>query len=200
MKKNIFKRFLAITVIAASLLFAGNASAISNGKSVVSPYWQSEGGVYTFVVVSHPSLSGMSTRIGVNMQALDSSGAVSTSTTFTVSNNASQKLFIVPSTSFGTQFAVNTTTNSEATFLITNTTNSTVGNLRFTAVATNAGLNNCEPNTQRSLHCELYDITALSYWGAIVVLNTATGFAMEFVGDQADSRTFDPTGNFSGIN
>ncbi len=200
MNKNIFKRFLVIAVIATSLLLAGNASAIPNGKSVISPYWQAESGIYTFIVVSHPSLSGMASSIGVKLDALQSSSAVNATNTFTVTAGNSKRLFIVPSTSFGTQFAVNTSNTADGTFLITNTTNSVNGNLRFSTVSQNDTLNLCVPNSQGATNCDLQDITSLSYWGAIVILSTSTGFAMEFVGDMQDSLAFDPVGNFSGVN
>ena len=32
------------------------------------------------------------------------------------------------------------------------------------------------------------DITMLSFWGSVVVETNTTGFAMEFIGDMADSQ------------
>ena len=101
MKINHFKRCLIGIVMTAFLvLLAGNAfgdeatasknasrdhndgtdnatkhdkGKYANNFLVVSPYWQVEGGAsYTFVAVTHSSLSGMASQIGVTVHAIGS--------------------------------------------------------------------------------------------------------------------------------
>ncbi|MBT3923854.1 MAG: hypothetical protein HOF21_14900, partial [Nitrospina sp.] len=42
----------------------------SNANRVASPYWQSDGTSYSFIAVTHPSLSGMASQIGVIVRAI----------------------------------------------------------------------------------------------------------------------------------
>ena len=73
MKTKLTKRFSSLIAILAFLaLLAGIAFAETNKQSVVSPYWQSDSGSYTFIAVSHTSLSGMASQIGVPMKAIAS--------------------------------------------------------------------------------------------------------------------------------
>ena len=66
MKTKLTKRFSKLIAILAFLaILAGNAFAVTNSDTVVSPYWQSDSGSYTFIAVSHASLSGMASQIGV---------------------------------------------------------------------------------------------------------------------------------------
>ncbi len=157
---------------------------------VLSPYWQSEGGIYTFISVNHPSLSGMNSQIGVVMSAVNQDGGLQGTLEFTLSSNSSQRVFLTP-----VNFSFSPQTNLDDRFLITGNT-SRRGRLQFTPVASNPEV---IPGIANSSGRGFADITALSFWGAIVILNTATGFAMEFVGDMQDSRAFS-SANFSGVN
>ena len=70
MKTKLIKRVPNLVAILAFLaILAGNAFAIENSSRVVSPYWQSDSGSYTFIAVSHTSLSGMASQIGVKVNA-----------------------------------------------------------------------------------------------------------------------------------
>jgi hypothetical protein len=93
MKIKHLKRYLiGIAMTAFLVLLAGNAFAVKNASRemidgdpansfannyiVASPYWQVEGGTsYTFIAVTHPSLSGMSSTIGVTINAIASTGS-----------------------------------------------------------------------------------------------------------------------------
>ncbi len=157
---------------------------------VVSPYWQSEAGIYTFIAVNHPFLSGMNSQIGVAMTAVNGDGGLRGTLEFTVLANETQRVFITPF-----NFSFNSQTNGSDRFLIAGNSPQS-GRLQFSPVASNpesfAGIAN-------SFGKGFPDVTALSFWGAIVVLNTATGFAMEFIGDMQESRAFS-SANFSGVN
>ena len=71
MKTKLIKRVpIMVAILAFLALVAGNAFAIENSSRIVSPYWQSDSGSYTFIAVSHTSLSGMASQIGVTVNAI----------------------------------------------------------------------------------------------------------------------------------
>lgn len=191
MKNKLITRFL-ITVAGIFLLAltASNASALDGNESVVSPFWQSDGSVYTFVAVSHSSLEAMNSEIGVVVSALKVDGSSYGSTDFTVGENTTTRVFIV-ATNHAT---INTLTiTSSSDIFIHGTTNLASGNLRVTPKATDPGI---EAFAAQSLRRR--DITMLSFWGSVVIPGTNTGFAMEFIGDTHDSLfgIATPSGNY----
>ncbi len=91
---------------------------------------------------------------------------------------------------------INPTTLPNALFMIGSETISGHGSLRITPLSTSPNeLSGLPSSPDRGYP----DITQLNYWGAVVVQGTATGFAMEFIGDGHDSTAF-TTPNFSGLN
>lgn len=184
MKNKLIKRFCATVAFLAMLAFsAGNAIAVTNNAAVISPYWQTDSDVYTFVAVSHTSLTGMNSQIGVILTALTEDATTTFGTTqFTVSENNTTRVFIVATN----HSSINSTniTGSDAIF-ITGTTNATNGSIIFTSRATTP-LGDRESGSV--IGNQAVDATMLSYWGAIVVSSTNSGFAMEFVGDTHDSH------------
>ena len=183
MKNKLFKRMVAIVAFLSMLaLSAGNAFAVTKSTSVVSPYWQTDDDSYTFVAVSHTSLTGMNSEIGVVLTAMTEDGTTTFNTThFTVTNAETTRVFIV-ATNHSTINSSNIT-GSDAIF-VTGTTNATSGSLIFTPRSSNP-TENREGTTDGKRG--LTDITALSYWGAVVVATKSSGFAMEFIGDTHDS-------------
>ncbi len=173
------------------LVNTDNPSIVVESPKVVSPYWQAEGGVYTFLAVSHPSLSGMNSQIGVRMEASNQNGSQQGTLDFTVLAGNTQKVFITV-----TNFSFNAETNPDDRFLITDSTSSRVGRLAFTDVGSDPLIRLGGTGIPGG---GFADIRSLSFWGAIVIANTATGFAMEFIGDMQDSRAFS-SANFSGVN
>jgi hypothetical protein len=181
MKTKLTKRLTSLIAILAFLaLMAGNAFAITPKQSVVSPYWQSDSGSYSFIAVSHTSLSGMASQIGLTMTALGSDQVdFGTALTFTVDSGTTTRVFIV-NTSHDT---VNPTNLPTAKF-IQGTTDFTHGQVLITPIASNP--------EQTTPHAEPFpgyrDSTMLSYWGSIVIEANTIGFAMEFIGDMNDSQ------------
>jgi hypothetical protein len=181
MKTKLTKRLTSLIAILAFLaLMAGNAFAITASQSVVSPYWQSDSGSYSFIAVSHTSLSGMASQIGLTMTALGSDQVTfGTALNFTIDSGTTTRVFIVKST----HETVNPTNIPTAEF-IQGTTDFTHGQLLITPVASNP--------EQTTVHIEPFpgyrDTTMLSYWGSIVIEANTIGFAMEFVGDMNDSQ------------
>jgi hypothetical protein len=182
MKTKLNTRFIKMIAIFAFLaLFAGNAFAIENSSRVISPYWQSDSGdeSYTFIAISHTSLSGMASQIGIKLTALQSDGATFAGSTpeFTISAGTTQRIFIVRTN----ETSINPTNQSDAVF-ISGTTNFKHGQLLFEPIA------NSVPGITTSGDGDGYrDVTMLSYWGAVVIQQNTTGFAMEFIGDLTDS-------------
>jgi hypothetical protein len=189
----------------------GPFNCVENGRVVISPYWQSDSGSYTFIAVSHTSLSGMASQIGVTVSAVPSNSADLTVTkrvesfgnavTFTVTSGTTKRVFIVR-TSHPT---INPTSITDAAF-ITGTTNFAHGSVRIDQVSTHpevstsptavcsleaavSGIMRCTGNVSGGYAGEGYtDATMMSYWGSVVVEKNTTGFAMEFIGDMNDSQ------------
>ncbi len=166
------------------------------GKRVLSPYWQSGPGIYTFVAVSHPSLSGMNSQIGVEMLAVADEGAglFSLPLRFTIDSNATKNIFIA-----GTNHSfLNPDSIPTALFMI-----GTAGDKSgFLSIQPVASAPEKFLGVAGSRSRGFPDTNALVYWGAVVVQNSSTGFAMEFIGDLHDSTAFSPGqgASFSGIN
>ena len=183
-----FSKFIAVLAFLA--LLAGNAFAFDNSSRVVSPYWQSDSGSYTFIAVSHTSLSGMASQIGLTLNAItNDQSAFGTAVRFTVQSGTTTRVFIVRTN----QSTINSTSISSAQFIV-GTTNFEHGHIRVDPVATNPNARVGSTNSVgaigiQSLTGDGYrDITMLSFWGSVVVETNTTGFAMEFIGDMADSQ------------
>jgi hypothetical protein len=181
MKTKLIKRVPNMVAILAFLaLLAGNAFAVENSSRIVSPYWQSDSGSYTFIAVSHTSLSGMASQIGLTINAItNDQSAFGTAATFTITSGTTQRIFI---TRTG-HTTVNSTSIPTAQF-ITGTTNFEHGHIRIDPIATTP----TAPTSNQGLTGGGYqDATMLSFWGAVVIEQNSTGFAMEFIGDMHDS-------------
>jgi len=193
MKTKLTKRFSKLIAVLAFLaLLAGNAFAITGSKSVVSPYWQSDSGSYTFIAVSHTSLSGMASQIGLTVNAItNDQSAFATAVTFTITSGTTQRIFIVRTN----QSTINETSIPTGLFIV-GTTNFEHGHIRVDPVSSNpndrVGSGDSTQIGLLSLTGDGYrDITMLSFWGSVVVETNTTGFAMEFIGDMADSQATD---------
>jgi len=191
MKIKLFTRFSQATALLILIaVCAGNAFAIENKSRVVSPYWQSDSTSYTFIAVTHPSLSGMRSQIGVTVNAIQKDqSAFGTATSFTLSAGTTKRVFIVRTQ----QSAINPTSISTAAF-ISGTTNFQHGHVRFDPVATSPAFKTGEP-----VGGGFRDITMLSYWGAVVIETNTTGFAMEFIGDMHDSEALAVNADNAGV-
>lgn len=183
MKTKLIKRVPGLAAVLAFLaLSAGNAFAIENSSRVVSPYWQSDTTSYTFMSVTHPSLSGMSSAIGVRINVIQNdTSAFAAAKEFTISSGTTQKVFITR-----TGHPVNPTSVPDAIFL-SGTTNFKHGHIRIDPVASHPTRSAPHTQANRYIVGGFRDVTMLSFWGAVVVEQNTTGFAMEFIGDMNDS-------------
>ncbi|MCL0045376.1 hypothetical protein M1N16_04005 [Nitrospinaceae bacterium] len=219
MKINHLKRyFIGIAMTAFLALLVGNAfgnavldktasrdggdgglADYANNFLVVSPYWQVEGGSsYTFVAVSHSSLSGMASVIGVKMNAITSAGsAYDTAESFTIRSGQTTRVFIVPTN----HATINTTAITDAVFL-SGTTDFTYGHIRVNPVTSHpmlrkGGAYGVSVSGQAEDGAGFRDTTMLTYWGSVIIEAQTTGFAMEFIGDMNDSQSL---GKYKGFN
>ena len=97
-----------------------------------------DAGSYTFIAVTHTSLSGMASSIGVRVNAITSTGsAYDTAESFTIQAGTTERVFIVP-TGHAT---VNATSITTAKFLA-GTSDFTHGSLRVEPVMTHPAYKN----------------------------------------------------------
>jgi hypothetical protein len=177
---------------------------------VLSPYWQTDNWILTFIAVSHPSLSGMAGQIGVHVDAVygvDGSvagsaeftvGSVSTGTLATDAKRTHRLYIVATNASHSIQSNTPTSTNTD-NFITTATSSPRFGSVVITPVASHPGI--CAVKT--TVYCGFREITSLNFWGAVLIVNTLTGFAMEFIGDAHDSAVTGATNNVataSGLN
>ena len=190
MKTKLIKRVPNMVAILAFLaLLAGNAFAIENSSRIISPYWQSDSGSYTFIAVSHTSLSGMASQIGLTVNALtNDTTAFGTAVTFTIQSGTTQRIFIARTN----HSSINPTSISTGKF-IQGTTNFKHGHIRVDPSASHVARvvgdrGDRDIRLDQGLTGAGYqDPTMLSFWGAVVIEQNTTGFAMEFIGDMNDS-------------
>lgn len=160
-----------------------------NSNRVIAPYWQSDDSSYSFVAVTHPSLSDMASQVGVVVRAIKNDGTLfGSATSFTVDSNVTSRVFIVRSA----HPTINSS-NLSGVQLITGSSVFQHGFLHLNPVAS-------DPENDVG---GFRDITRLNFWGAIVVENNTTGFAMEFIGDTHDSAatpTMADSATVSGVN
>ena len=188
---NFYFRILAVCLAIFPILKM-EAYALDNNYGVISPYWQADSSSYTFIAVTHPSLSWMASQIGLTINAMDNnSTAFNTAASFTIAAGTTQRVFIVRTG----HTVINSTIIPSATFIV-GTTNYTYGNIFIEPIATDPR----EISTAGD-GGGYRDVTMLSFFGGIVFDSANTGFAMEFIGDTHDSSdTFDNDYTVSGVN
>jgi hypothetical protein len=183
---------LFLTVQAFWFIHLDIAEAIENKSRVIAPYWQSDSGSYTFLAVSHSSLTTIASQVGLVINAIQSDLTVfGTALTFTISAGSTERVFIVRTNNS----VINTTSISSAQFIV-GTTNFAHGHLLVEPVATNPAPVDCCYSGGR-------DITMLNFWGAVVIETNTTGFSMEFIGDMQDSAatpSMNDNATVSGVN
>ncbi|HCG72592.1 MAG TPA: hypothetical protein DE038_04715 [Nitrospina sp.] len=200
------QKFLHIFILALlGSIFSNSfnlAWAIENKSRVISSYWQSDSTSYSFIAVSHSSLSGLASQIGLVVNAIQTDQtAFGTAVTFTISAGTTQRIFIARTN----HSVINSTTIPTASFII-GTTNYKHGHIRIDPVASNPEISINPAITFLESNLELRgfkDVTMLNYWGAIVIESNTTGFAMEFIGDMHDSSaitSMDSSVPVSGVN
>ena len=200
--QNIIQIFIMVLLGSLCSPSFNNAWAIENKSRVISGYWQSDSASYSFISVSHSSLSGLASQIGLVVNAIQSDlTAFGTAVTFTISAGSTQRIFIAR-TNHPSLSAAEIPT---ASFII-GTSNFKHGHIRVDPVASNPeiSINPAIAFLESNLELRGFkDVTMLNYWGAVVIEANTTGFAMEFIGDMHDSSaitSMDSSVPVSGVN
>ena len=166
--------------------------AYENKSRVISGYWQSDKRSYTFMSVTHSSLEGLAPQIGLVVNAIQSDkSAFGTAVTFTISSRETKRIFIVREN----HPDLSPATMPTASFII-GSSNFKHGHIRIDPVSNN-------PEIQTPSGSGFRDVTMLNFWGAVVLEESQTGFAIEFIGDMHDSAatpSMDSSVPVSGVN
>ncbi len=148
---------------------------LASSSSVMSPYYQVSDGVYSFIAITHPSLAGMNSQIGVRAVAFNNDGLpFGTAQEFTVDAGQTAKIFFAQPTNAN----INPGNIPGANFII-GTLGS--GRVRFGPIASEP--TEVIPGPGGGVP----DVTMLSFWGAVVIEGFLSGFAVSFVGDLNDT-------------
>ena len=186
-------KFILITIfLFAYALWSfplGFAWGIENKSRVISPYWQSDSGSHTFIAVSHSGLNTIASQVGLVINAIQNDNVpFAKAVIFTISAGNTERVFILRTNhpSFSAK--------SSARFLV-GTKSFKYGGIRIDPIATDPTI--ITPTGGRR------DITMLNFWGAVIIENNISGFAMEFIGDMHDSSatpSMDDSATVSGVN
>jgi hypothetical protein len=158
----------------------------SKARRVLSPYAQVvPDDSYTFIGVSHPSLTTALTQIGVilevrNMTTVPNNSA-GRAAVFTIEAGQTHRIFVV-NVGHSTINTSNSSFTDSLTHLIFTKNESQFGNISAISV------NQYPLNSTTVRGKEKYaNLSQLSMWGVVFIPSSSTGFAMEFVGDAHDS-------------
>ena len=189
--KNI--KQLILFALIGMLYFAPAASGQTQADATrestrlaISPYAQAvPNDSYTFIGVSHPSLDTALTQIGLVLEAVGMSTAAGTqssrSAVFTVDAGETHRIFIV-NASHSSINDQNSSFTGSRTHLITTSNSAQFGGVRITTVTKYP-----TTPTQVGTKDKFANLAQLSMWGIVFVEASSVGFAMEFIGDMADS-------------
>ncbi len=190
--KNI--KQLTLVALFGVLYFAQVAGAViekedttrESTRVAISPYAQAvPNDSYTFIGVSHPSLDSALTQIGVVVEAIGMTttinNAAGRAVVFTVDAGETHRIFIVNQGN-ATINSSNASFTGSRTHLIPTVDTAQFGAVRITTV-TEAPLLGTDVGGQD----KFANLAQLSIWGIVYIESGGAGFAMEFIGDMADS-------------
>ena len=189
--KNI--KQLILFALIGMLYFAPAASGQTQADATrestrlaISPYAQAvPNDSYTFIGVSHPSLDSALTQIGVVVEAIGMTttinNAAGRAVVFTVDAGETHRIFIVNQGN-ATINSTNSAFADSRTHLIPTVDTPQFGAVRVTTV-NRAPLLGIDIGGQN----KFANLGQLSIWGIVYIESGGAGFAMEFIGDMADS-------------
>mgnify|MGYP006928157919 CR=1 FL=1 len=162
-----------------------------SSRLVVSPYAQAvPNDSYTFIGVSHPSLDSALTQIGLALEVIDMTTTVNNAAgrvvIFTVDAGETHRIFVV-NQSHATINSSNASFTDSRTHIIPTVDSSQFGSIRITSVSERPQLAAGSRNVTVGTTPKFDNLAQLSMWGIVFVESSGTGFAMEFIGDAADS-------------
>jgi len=167
----------------------------NSSEIAISPYAQAvPNESYTFIGISHPSMNSASSAIGVAVEVIGmtttSNNAAGRAQIFTVDAGETHRVFVV-NQSHATINTSNASFTDSRTHIIPTVDSAQFGSIRVTTVASDA--NTSVDATQSAADGgatfkTFENLAQLSMWGIIYVESSGSGFAMEFIGDMADSK------------
>jgi hypothetical protein len=163
-----------------------------SSRLVISPYAQAvPNDSYTFIGVSHPSLDSAATQIGVALEVIDmtttTAGTAGRVTIFTVDAGETHRIFVV-NQGHSTINTSNSIFTDSRTHLINTVDSAQFGSIRITSVSQRSEDVNAADRSVTVGTVKTFDnLAQLSIWGIVFIESAGTGFAMEFIGDAADS-------------
>ena len=170
--------------------WAGSVTSINGTgnkeRRVLAPYAQAvPNDSYTFIAVSHPSLSTSLSQIGIilevrGMQTIPNNEA-GRATVFTIGSGETHRIFVV-NKSHTTLNSSNAAFSDSNTHFIYTFDSAQFGNINALSV-NKYPLN---PTTVGGVK-KYANLSQLSMWGVVFIPSSSTGFALEFVGDAHDS-------------
>ena len=194
--KNI--KQLTLVALFGVLYFAQVAGAVIEKEDTtrfstrvaISPYAQAvPNDSYTFIGVSHPSLDTALTQIGLVLEAVGMSTSAGTqssrSAVFTIDAGETHRIFIV-NASHSSINDQNSSFTDSRTHLITTSNSAQFGGVRITTV-TKFPTTPTQVKYGSAFEDKFANLAQLSMWGIVFVEASSVGFAMEFIGDMADS-------------
>jgi hypothetical protein len=176
----------------------------------ISPYAQAvPNDSYTFIGISHPSLSTAAARIGVVVETVGMNTTVNTpsgrSSVFTIKGGETHRVFVV-NQGHATINGANSAFTDTKTHIIPTVDTAQFGAIRVTTVdeapnviatgVKGGALDEDDANivcTSIENHlgtagCGFTNLSQLNMWGIVYSEAAGTGFAMEFIGDMQDSK------------
>ena len=187
-----------------------------NARLAFSPYAQVvPGNSYTFIGVSHPSLSTAHTSIGLVIEAMDMTFTTSASNpieearavVFTIDAGTTHRIFIVDE-GHATINSSNAAFTGANTHIIATASGATqFGNIRVTSIGTHPNKNThtgarhdkgnatsyhngvvCTTPANTASCIQRFDnLNQLAMWGVVYQESNGAGFSLEFIGDMHDS-------------
>ena len=167
---------------------------------------------YTFIGVTHPSLSTAHTSIGLVVEAMNMTHptqqagngvtvAMQRAVAFTIDAGTTHRVFIV-NEGHAVINSLNASINNKNTHIITTKSDeSQFGNIRVTAVGTEPNKKTSDQHRTGGLYAEPFsqdnlkkngtqrfdNLNQLSMWGVVYQESNGAGFSLEFIGDMHDS-------------
>jgi hypothetical protein len=186
-----------------------------NARLAIAPYAQVvPNNSYTFIGISHPSLSTAHTSIGLVVEAMDMTFTTSASNpieearavVFTIDAGTTHRIFIVDE-GHATINSSNTAFTGASTHILATATGATqFGNIRVTTIGTHPNVTThagerwgprgrkanygraCSTAAVTESCIQRYDnLNQLNMWGVVYQEANGAGFSLEFIGDMHDS-------------
>ena len=187
---------MCLVLLLAQASWADSVTSINGTgdktRRVIAPYAQVvPNDSYTFIGVSHPSLSTSLSQIGVILEVRGMTtvpdNPAGRATVFTIGSGETHRIFVV-NVGHPTINTTNSSFTDSNTHLIFTHESAQFGNINALSVNQHPteGIPFINPANLGILY-KYANLSQLSMWGVVFIPSSSTGFALEFVGDAHDS-------------